>query len=126
LWSVVASAQYSLSGRTSFLVCRALLGILQGGFIPDVWINLTWSEGKTTANNYTDDPIPVLFYKHHELSFRLSFFWMADSLADISSGFLAVGLLHMRGVARKAGWHWLFLIEASSLISPFNKMLIMI
>jgi hypothetical protein len=36
IWSAVAMAQYGLSGRTSFLVCRALLGILQGGFIPDV------------------------------------------------------------------------------------------
>lgn len=36
LWSAVAMGQYALNGRTSFLVCRALLGILQGGFIPDV------------------------------------------------------------------------------------------
>jgi hypothetical protein len=54
------------------------------------------------------------FYKHHELSFRLSFFWTADPLADITASFLAFGLLHMRGVAGKAGWRWLFLIEASS------------
>ena len=36
LWSGVAMAQYGLQGRKSFLVCRALLAILQGGFIPDV------------------------------------------------------------------------------------------
>jgi len=38
LWSAVAMGQYGLEGKTSFLVCRALLGILQGGFIPDVSI----------------------------------------------------------------------------------------
>lgn len=51
------------------------------------------------------------FYKHHELSLRLSFFWMAISIADIISGFLAAGLLEMRGVDNAAGWRWMFLIE---------------
>jgi hypothetical protein len=38
VWSIVGSAQYFLKGRGSFLLCRALLGMLQGGFIPEVSI----------------------------------------------------------------------------------------
>jgi hypothetical protein len=59
------------------------------------------------------------FYKAHELSVRLGFFWTASATSDILGGFLAFGLLHLRGVNRAAGWRWLFLIEVSWLSSPF-------
>ena len=55
------------------------------------------------------------FYKHHELSLRLGFFWTAAALADVIGGFLAFGLLHLRGVDGQAGWRWLFLIEVCPL-----------
>lgn len=93
VWSIVGSAQYYLKGRNSFLITRALLGMLQGGFIPEVILYLSY------------------FYKHHELSIRLGFFWTASAMADVMGGFLAFGLLHLRGVEGKAGWRWLFLIE---------------
>ncbi|KAH7029822.1 major facilitator superfamily domain-containing protein [Microdochium trichocladiopsis] len=93
LWSLVATCQFWLSGRSSFLACRALLGLLQGGFIPDIILYLSY------------------FYKHSEMAIRLSFFWLSMTLADIVVAFLAAGILRMRGVLGYAGWRWMFLIE---------------
>ncbi|KAK4227418.1 major facilitator superfamily domain-containing protein [Podospora fimiseda] len=93
MWSIVAVAQFWLSGRGSFLACRALLGMIQGGFIPDIILYLSY------------------FYKHAELTIRLGFFWTAMSIADITSALLGFGLLRLRGVEGYAGWRWLFLVE---------------
>ncbi|KAG9081852.1 hypothetical protein FS749_007333 [Ceratobasidium sp. UAMH 11750] len=93
LWSVVALSQFWLSGRSSFLACRFLLGTLQGGFIPDVILYLSY------------------FYTKTELPIRLAFFWISNYACDIISAFLATGILRMRGVGGRAGWRYLFLIE---------------
>ncbi|KAH2906373.1 hypothetical protein KXV75_007675 [Aspergillus fumigatus] len=92
-WSIIALCQFWLSGRTSFLCTRALLGLLSGGFVPTMILYLSY------------------YFKHHELSIRLGFWYTAASFADILAGFLAFGILHLRGVGGHAGWRWLFLIE---------------
>ncbi len=68
LWSIVACSQFWLNGRTSFLATRALLGILQGGFIPDVRSFLG-----PNASSCSDIRAQVIlylsyFYKHHGMS----------------------------------------------------------
>ncbi|KAI0274961.1 major facilitator superfamily domain-containing protein [Gloeopeniophorella convolvens] len=92
LWSVVSWSQYWLSGRASFLATRFLLGFLQGGFIPDVVLYLSY------------------FYTKTELPIRLAWFWVSNYLTDIVGAFLATGILQLRhnGVS---GWRYLFLIE---------------
>lgn len=110
LWSIVAAGQFWLNGRTSFLVCRSLLGLIQGGFIPDV--RLSYHSAVQIAKN-TLQMILYLsyFYKHAELSIRLGFWWTAMSIADIIAAFLGFGLLHLRGHLGHSGWRWLFLVE---------------
>ncbi|KKY23179.1 putative major facilitator superfamily domain general substrate transporter [Diplodia seriata] len=93
LWSIVAMSQAAITGKTGFLVTRAMLGVLEGGFIPDIVLWLSY------------------FYTSRELPIRLSYFWTTLSATTIITSLLAFALLHMRGVSGWAGWQWLFLIE---------------
>ena len=92
-WSLVASLQAFLSGRKSYFACRSLLGILEGGFIPDNILYLSY------------------FYTSIELPIRLSFFWVSYEFTNIVSAFFAYGILHLRGHNGLAGWRWLFALE---------------
>ncbi|KAB5583568.1 major facilitator superfamily domain-containing protein [Coniochaeta sp. 2T2.1] len=93
-WSVVAGSQAFLSNRAGFYAIKALLGLLMGGFIPDIVLWLTY------------------FYKSNELPLRLAWFWTALSTVNILGSLLAAGILQMRGINGWGGWRWLFLIEA--------------
>ena len=92
-WSIVACCQARLTGKATFFVTRSLLGVIEGGFIPDVVLYLSY------------------YYKSKELPVRLSFFWGAYGLTFIISAFLAYGILHLRGHDGLAGWQWLFALE---------------
>ena len=94
IWSIFSGAQFWMKGRNSFLALRFFIGMLQGGFIPDVVLYLSF------------------FYTKRELPLRLALFWMSNYLVKIVSPFLALGLLRLRGHNGHAGWQYLFLIEA--------------
>ncbi|KNG50092.1 retrograde regulation protein 2 [Stemphylium lycopersici] len=92
-WSLVASLQAFLSGRSSFFACRALLGLIEGGFIPDNILYLSY------------------FYTGWELPGRLSWFWVSYQSTQIISAFLAFGILRLGGRNGMEGWRWLFALE---------------
>lgn len=92
LWLIVAGAQFWVNGRTSFLVTRVLVGLLQSGFIADAvaYINL--------------------FYTRKELSTRLAFFWLTNCYASIISSLLSIGFLKVN-LHGMPSWKWLFLFD---------------
>ncbi|EMG47304.1 hypothetical protein SBY92_002774 [Candida maltosa Xu316] len=92
-WSIVAMCQAALTGKASFYVTRALLGMLEGGFIADLVLWLSY------------------FFTSKELPVRLSWFWGSNSLVQVCMSLLAFGILRMRGIRGMEGWRWLFLLE---------------
>ncbi|QPG77403.1 hypothetical protein FOA43_004817 [Brettanomyces nanus] len=92
LWSVVSIFQCKVTGKGGFYATRALLGLLEGGFLPDLILFLSY------------------FYPSSEMSIRLSWFWATLSLTQIISSLLAYGIFHIEGTSLP-GWAWLFLIE---------------
>ncbi|OCF32497.1 hypothetical protein I316_05925 [Kwoniella heveanensis BCC8398] len=92
-WSVVAIAQCGLKGKSTFYATRSLLGLLEGGFIADTILYLSY------------------YYTAAELTIRLSWFWVSLTTTTIIGSFLAAGLLKLRGHHGLEGWRWLFLIE---------------
>ncbi|KAH9982781.1 major facilitator superfamily domain-containing protein [Lactifluus volemus] len=109
LWSVVSWSQYWLSEERHFspqgessacavkcptqVLYRSLLGFLQGGFIPDTVLYLSF------------------FYTKTELPIRLAWFWISNYMTQIVGAFLAAGILALNGYDGVAGWRYLFLIE---------------
>ncbi|KAH7132385.1 major facilitator superfamily domain-containing protein [Dendryphion nanum] len=92
-WSVVSASQAGIKTKTQYYVVRCLLGLLMGGFIPDIVLWLTY------------------FFKSNELPTRLAWFWTALSTCNIVGSLLAAGILQMRGLNGWSGWQYLFLIE---------------
>jgi hypothetical protein len=92
-WSLVAACQAFLKGKGGFFATRAILGLLEGGFIPDTILFLSF------------------WYNSKELPIRLSFFWMTYQSTAIISAFLAFGFLHIRQSDGTGGWRYLFALE---------------
>ncbi|KAL2865736.1 putative transporter [Aspergillus lucknowensis] len=92
-WSLIAACQAFLQNKSAYYVCRALLGLFEGGFIPDTILFLSF------------------WYKSKELPIRLSFFWVSFQGTAIVGAFLAFGFLHIRRDDGTGGWRYLFAYE---------------
>ncbi|KAI5970194.1 hypothetical protein CANMA_000805 [Candida margitis] len=97
-WSIVAMSQAALKGKVGFYITRFLLGALEGGFVADlvVWISY--------------------FFTSKDLPIRLSWFWSMSSICQIFTSLLAFGVLRINTWGWH-GWQFLFLIEGAFTLS---------
>jgi sugar phosphate permease len=93
LWSLVAICQVAIQNKAGFFVTRGLLGLCQGGFIPDICLWLSY------------------FYTGTELPMRLGLFYVANNFTSAISSLLAYGIFRLNGHHGIEGWRWLFLLE---------------
>ncbi|OJJ48204.1 hypothetical protein ASPZODRAFT_23860 [Penicilliopsis zonata CBS 506.65] len=93
VWSIIAACQAFIRDRTGYYACRALLGLLEGGFIPDTILFLSF------------------WYKSNELPARLGCFWVAYEATSIVGAFLAFGFLRVQNADGQGGWRYLFAFE---------------
>ena len=87
-WSFIASMQSTLTGRWSFWITRALVGMCEGGYIPTVILYLSY------------------FYTSTELPIRLSYFWVTKQASMVVAALMAYFILRLRGVWGIEGWRW--------------------
>ncbi|KAF2015139.1 MFS general substrate transporter [Aaosphaeria arxii CBS 175.79] len=92
LFGTVSTFQAFQTNYASFIATRFLLGITESGFIPGgLWTLSTW-------------------YTRRETAKRVMIFYFGNQFGQASAKLLAYGILHMRGVAGRPGWFWLFIL----------------
>jgi len=94
-WGILSAACAFVTGPTSFIVARFLLGVAEAGFFPGVMLYLTsWFQdrfrGRIIATLFLGGPI-------------------SNALSNIASG----AILEMNGILGLRGWQWVFIIEAA-------------
>jgi ACS family tartrate transporter-like MFS transporter len=94
-WGILSAACAFVTGPTSFIVVRFLLGVAEAGFFPGVMLYFTYwfparFRGRITAMLFLAGPT-------------------ANALSNVAGG----ALLEMNGVFGLRGWQWVFISEAA-------------
>lgn len=98
LWSIVSISQCKMHSRGAFLATRALIGGLEGGFIPDVSLWMSY------------------FYTNKELTVRFAWFYISNPFTQAITGLLSAAIfpIENRPGVKHLGmynWQWTFLVE---------------
>ncbi|KAL9596632.1 MAG: hypothetical protein Q9219_005669 [cf. Caloplaca sp. 3 TL-2023] len=91
-WGIVGMCTGFVKNYGGLLACRFFLGLCEGGLLGGMILYLS------------------MFYRRHELLFRIGMFYCAAPLSGAFGGLLATGLaeIHHNGYNR---WPWIFIVE---------------
>ncbi|KAK5937723.1 hypothetical protein PMZ80_009852 [Knufia obscura] len=93
IWGCITIGMGCTQSFSGLVACRALIGFFEAGFFPGCIYLIS------------------MYYKRHELQWRVNLFFCASIIAGAFSGLLAYAIAHMDGIQGYAGWRWIFIIE---------------
>ncbi|TKA81509.1 hypothetical protein B0A55_02993 [Friedmanniomyces simplex] len=88
-WGIVGTSMGAVKSYGGLIACRLLLGACEGGMFGGIILYLS------------------MFYKRHQLMFRLGIFYCAAPLSGAFGGLLATGLAQIKYHGYN-GWPWIF------------------
>jgi ACS family tartrate transporter-like MFS transporter len=93
-WGIISGLTAFVTGTTSFLIVRFLLGAAEAGFFPGMILYFTY----WFPSEYRGRVISTLFIAQP----------VANAIASIASG----AIVELDGALGMKGWQWIFIIEA--------------
>src|SRR5579863_5312171 len=93
VWGLLSASNALVQSPISFYVVRFLLGVAEAGFIPGMFLYLTY------------------WFPRGHLARFTAYFMIANPLSFIIGGPLSSLILGMDGMGGLRGWQWLFLME---------------
>lgn len=92
-WGIIAASTGAVQSYAGLIVCRLLLGAVEGGLFPGCVIYLT------------------LFYTKRELALRVGYLFVSAALAGGLGGLLGYAIGNLDGHAGLRAWRWIMIIE---------------
>ncbi|ROW10923.1 hypothetical protein VMCG_01018 [Cytospora schulzeri] len=95
IWGIITMCMGFVNSYQTLYGLRILLGLSEAGLVPGIIY------------------VTSMYYRRHEFQKRLSFVFVATSLAGAFGGLLAYAIAHLSGRYGYAGWRWIFIIEGA-------------
>jgi len=94
-WGLCSAGTAMVTGETSFVAVRFLLGVAEAGFFPGVaYFMMCWFPASYRGR-------------------MMGIFYAAGAFAGVLGGPLGANLLKLNGAFGVAGWQWIFLVEGA-------------